>query len=233
MNVNICYLITPNFIDLTLESIHYIRKFYRHRELELNITIVGSSEFNKSQINILNKRDIKYIQFPIEGLPICHQRAYLPEILNVDKFIFLDSDTVAMTCISKLWELPMMNNIIAACQHHCIPTFHEMRKRYKFNFAPFTSLDGIFFNCGVMVIDCNQWKLNMCTDKIKDVFETYRYTDHWKKDEPCFNVVLKDRWLVLNDSWNYFPRGQFKKANITHFYGQKVTQKPVHRAFIK
>ena len=81
------------------------------------------------------------------------------------------------------------------------------------------------------VLNNKRWIDNKVVDKCLDVFKIYRHTRHWKKDEPAFNVVLKDKWLQLDESWNYFPRDKYKKVHMIHYYGQRFTQKPKHSAF--
>ena len=104
-------------------------------------------------------------------------------------------------------------------------------KSYSLHFEPFNTLTGPFFNCGVMVIDNKKWIANDIPNRCLDVLKTYRHTDHWKKDEPAFNAVLKDEWFHLDERWNYHPRNTYKKAYITHYYGQRINYKPDHDAF--
>ena len=70
-------------------------------------------------------------------LNIIHQHCMLPDFINVDRMIYLDSDTIAMTCISKLWEIDIGNKIIGAAILKPIPTFGKLVHIFSFNFKSY------------------------------------------------------------------------------------------------
>ena len=103
-NINICYCINKNHVDLTLKSISYIRKFFKNQKYKLKFFICSTDIFKLPN-------DLNYINIQSD-LNIIHQHCMLPDFINVDRMIYLDSDTIAMTCISKLWEIDIGNKII-------------------------------------------------------------------------------------------------------------------------
>ena len=224
-DIHICYLINKKFLDLTMTSIKYIRTFFKSKEHALKFYIIGIDEFEVPD-------DIIFVKSTYPELPLCWQRMYISEMLNVDKVIFLDSDTVASTCISKLWDVDLEGNTIGAVQHQLNPVMSDWIDGYELHFSPFTDIpDAPFFNCGVMVIDCKKWIENTITDKCLEVFKTYEHTPHIKKDEPAFNVALLDDWLQLDHRWNYLPKDKYKKPYIIHYYGKYFGEKPNHHEF--
>ena len=224
-SINICYLINGKSLQLTLDSMNYIKRFFRAANYNLKFYIIGIDEFNVPE-------DVTFIKSTHIELPLLWQRMYISEMLNIDKVIFLDSDTVTSTCISKLYNIDLEGNTIGAVQHQISPIMNDWIAGYNLRFAPFTDIPSApFFNCGVMVIDCKKWLERNITDKCLEVFKTYEHTRHIKRDEPAFNVALFNDWLQLDERWNYLPRGSYKKAFITHYYGQYFGSKPRHNMF--
>ena len=86
-NINICYTINNNkkYIDLTLESISSIKRFFRSKKYRLNFFIISEDKLNLPDY-------ITNIISPYKGIPLMHQRIYISELLNVDKVI--------LSCIS-------------------------------------------------------------------------------------------------------------------------------------
>ena len=198
-DINICYLIDDKFLELTLKSIEYIQKFYRGEEHQLNFFIIGTNQFDVPET-------ITYIPTCSPDLPLLHQRAFIPEMINTDKLIFLDSDTITTTCISKLWDTDLQSNIVGAVQSSQTPCVNTLIEKWDFNFAPFVhNREAMYFDAGVMMIDCVKWKANNITQKTLDVFETYQHTKYRGHDEPGFTISLANNWLSLDEKWNYIP----------------------------
>ena len=104
-NINICYVITgeDEYVNLTLKSIKYIKKTFRSKKHNLKFFVL-----NEEKIKLPSY--IKNIISPYKNIPLLWQRMYIPELLKVNKCIFLDSDTITLTCISKLWETKLNNS---------------------------------------------------------------------------------------------------------------------------
>ena len=224
--INICYLINKEYCDLTLQSIKYIKKFYKCKKYDLRFYIISNDNLS------INGMDIIHIQNPNHNLYWDWQRVYIPELLDVNKCIYLDSDTVTTTCISKLWEVNLHDKIIGAVRHYNYPTFQDAKNRfihYEKYFESFSVelLGKPFFNSGVLVIDCNKWNEFMVREKCMDDFKL----SGLPMNEPGMNRILHGKWKELDIKWNYKPTGSYTKANITHYYGEYYSYKPTHDMF--
>ena len=225
-NINICYTINNNkkYIDLTLESISSIKKFFRSKKYRLNFFIISEDKLNLPDY-------ITNIISPYKDIPLMHQRIYISELLNVDRVIFLDSDTYITTCLSKLWEIDMQDKIIGMSPHYHINTINECIelfnirnevKEYSFLFKE------QYFNAGVVLIDCKKWIKNDLTNICKDFLNIIKDTKHYKNEEFTYNIALRNHIYVLDEVWNYFPRSEFKRVKILHYYGIYNKDKPKH-----
>tara|TARA_R110002153_G_scaffold13431_2_gene49982 strand:+ start:12858 stop:13565 length:708 start_codon:yes stop_codon:yes gene_type:complete len=227
--INICYVINNNqtYIDLTLKSIDMIKKFFRSKEHDLNFYILSEEklELPSDVINVIS---------PYKNIPLLWQRMYISELIGESRVIFLDSDTIAYNCISKLWDIDIGDNIVGMSPHYCMPNIQSCIKHYKLqNYKMFEDNKhiNIFYNAGVVLIDCKKWLEKNMTEKCLKVYEHVRDSNIARNDEPVYNIVLKDQIYELSELWNYFPRDTFKKANIVHYYGKYYKHKPLHDEF--
>ena len=222
-------MIDQAYLNLTLESIDHIRTSFRSKKHTLHFYIIGIDDFEVPD-------DITYIKSTYTDLPILHQRVYIPKMLGVDRVIFIDSDTITMKCISKLWDIDLDGNVLGACQHCECDTFGRLLHNWRtLQFAPFVNVDknAPYFNCGILLIDCKQWIQQQLDIKCLDMINLYKHTKYRGYDEPGFNLVLLDKWKMLNKKWNYLPRPdeKYTRCYILHYYGEYPTGTPRHNMF--
>jgi len=227
--INICYVINDSkpFINLTLNSIYLIKKFFRSNKHVLNFYILSE---NKLEL----PNDITNIISPYKNIPLLWQRMYISELIGKSKVIFLDSDTMVYTCISKLWNIDIGDNIVGMAPHYCMHDIQSMIKHYSLqNYKMFDEKKHIkkYYNAGVVLINCNKWLEENMTSKCLKAYEHIGDTNHYKNDEPVYNIVLSDHIYELDEVWNYFPRESYKRANIVHYYGKYFKNKPFHNEF--
>ena len=227
--IHICYMIDEKYLDLTKRSIDHIKRRFKSNDHKLQFYIVGIEEFD------VDIPQTKFITSPHKDMPILWARVHLPEIIGTSKMIFIDSDTIALTCISKLWDTSLEGNIIAAAQHCACGTFGDLVLNWRtLDFSPFNKhLSMKYFNCGVMVFDCEQWLSKGLAEKCLDAIHLYRHTKYRGYDEPGFNFVLRHDWKQLDQRWNYLPLPgrPMKACHILHYYGEYPTGTPRHDKF--
>ena len=228
-DIHVCYVINNNkdFIDLTIKSAKHLRLFFRSKKYNLKIYALSEEEISLPSF-------IENIISPYKDVPLLWQRMYIPEVINSDKVIFLDSDTLAYTCISKLWEIDIGNNVIALAPHYCMHSIKDMLFHYSLNNFPlYKEKQDIkkYYNCGVSVINSKLWR----EENIKEIplkyYNHIKTTPHYRNDEPTYNVCFSGRIFELDESWNYYPNDNYKKANIIHYYGTYIKGKPFHNEF--
>ena len=227
--INICYVINdhPDYIKLTLESIEFIKKFFRSKKHILSFYIISEESINLPD-------DIINIISPYKNIPLLWQRMYIPELLNVDKVIFLDSDTVTKTCISKLWNIDIGNKLLGLSPHYCTFSIQEMLDHYNLNnFSLYNEKKNLkqYYNCGVAIINCKLWRSIKAEKICLKYYNQIKSTPHWMNDEPTYNVCFSDLIFEIDDKWNHFPRGDYKRVYITHYYGTYNKDKPYHNEF--
>lgn len=227
--IHVCYVINDNkdFLDLTIKSAKQLKLFFRSKEHDLKIYAISEMKVDLPDF-------ITNIISPHKGIPLLWQRMYIPELIESDKAIFLDSDTLAYTCISKLWNIDIGDNVIALSPHYCMHAIQEMLNHYSLGEFPlYNEKKDIkqYYNCGVSVINSKKWR----DENIKEIplkyYDQIKDTPHWKNDEPTYNVCFSDSIFELDESWNFYPKEGYQKANIIHYYGTYLKGKPFHNEF--
>ena len=231
-NINICYILNNNqeYIDLTLDSIYCIKKFLFSKKYKLKFYVISEEPLDLPDY-------IENVITPYKNIPLMHQRLYITELLDVDRVIFLDSDTINMTCISKLWETNLEDKVVGMAKHyhydnldHLIRTFGFKDKEKDKIIQDFKFKYKIekFYNGGVVLIDCKKWRELNLTRECVGFIDKLKGSNHFKNEEIIYNIVLRDKIYELDELWNYFPREKFNRCYIMHYYGVFNSSKPVH-----
>ena len=214
--MKICYLISENYLSLTLNSINYVKQFSSSPE-ELEFIIFHFGDLNSVELdNSINKIKIDKLDYPF----FIH-RALMFDKMN-EKVIFLDSDTICLTDIKKLYNINLEDNLIGAVQHNWLVDHEKAFTVYKPTEAlsKFIQKDKCkFFNAGVMLVDCKKWREINATNKIFNFFETYRGEWYDWNDEVALNCLFgRNLCKFIDDRWNYNQR-KFGRPYIKHYYG--------------
>lgn len=216
--MKICYLISEDYLSLTLNSINYVRRFSSSKDdLEFVIFHFGDLEHIKLD------KDISKVKIDRLDYPFFLHRALMFDKLD-EKIIFLDSDTICLTDIGKLYNIDLEDNLIGAAQHNWLINHNKAFTVYK----PTDKLeefvkkdDAPFFNAGVMLVDCKKWKEINATSKIFSIFETYRGQYYDWNDEVALNCLFgRDMCRFIDERWNY-NKMKFGRPFIKHYYGHK------------
>ncbi|HMB65256.1 MAG TPA: glycosyltransferase [Patescibacteria group bacterium] len=152
----------------------------------------------------------------------------MPEFVKnekVDKFLYLDCDTVTLGDLSVLYEKSIEQKALAAVKD-------SMSKEIlRIYFYP-----GLkdYFNSGVMLINLKKWKQFNLKEKAEEFFKNYgQYII--RADQDILNCLFKDDWKELDLKYNLdLKRGRksykiASQAVILH-YSDKI--KPWHYLFV-
>lgn len=130
-------------------------------------------------------------------------RAALPKLFpEHDRILTLDFDTLVVSDISNLWNIPMGKNYVAGVID-----------------IPLAAANPNYINAGVVLWNLSQLRDGMCDKLIRTLnTKAYRYPE-----QDAINDLCKDRIYLLNGAYN---SGSFTKTNgspkILHFAGQGI-----------
>jgi lipopolysaccharide biosynthesis glycosyltransferase len=214
--MKICYLISEDYLSLTLNSINYIKKFAScENELEFILFHFGDLDEVNLEGGVLKRKIPRY------DYPFFIHRALMFDSLD-EKVIFMDSDTICLTDISKLYNIDLEGNLLGVAAHNWLLTHKEAFKVYKptVQLEKFIKRDDFtFFNAGVMLVDCKKWRELDATTKIFSFFENYRGEWYDWNDEVALNCLFgRNLCKFIDTRWNYNETG-FGRPFIKHYYG--------------
>lgn len=148
----------------------------------------------------------------------------LPDIISVDRLIYLDSDMVVNSSLSELWQMPLEDNYVAAVED---ANGKKYAKRYNLQ-------DGSkFFNTGTMLINCVKWHENHIPHKAVKMSMENTGTN-FCYDQTVLNQLFEGKVKFIDYKWNllycplnvwptYEDRIQYKNAiknpSIIHYVG--------------
>lgn len=215
--MKICYLISEDYLNLTLNSISYIKKF-NSANTKLEFIIFHFGDLDHIKISGVTKKKIPRLDYPF----FLHRGLMFDEF--DEKVIFMDSDTICMTNISKLYNIDLDSNLLGAAQHNWLTTHKEAFKIYKPTELLEKSIicdDFPFFNAGVMLVNCSLWKELNVTKKVLNFYEKYKGEWYDWNDEIALNCLFgRARCKFIDSRWNY-NEDTFGKPFIKHYYGHK------------
>ena len=176
----------------------------------------------------------KYLKKFTKKLPLRHYysmttyyRLFIAEMFpEYDKAIYIDSDTIVLGDISRLYATDVSNHLIAGCKEQAMEQV-DVYGTYVEKVIGISRHE--FFNAGIMLINCDKFR----TQKILDKFVFYLgiYDFIVTQDEDYLNLVCKDQVLWLDQKWNTeLAAGleynyDVKTANILHYI---MVNKPWH-----
>jgi lipopolysaccharide biosynthesis glycosyltransferase len=213
--MKICYLIDKKYYNLTKTSINYIKTFYKSND-PLEVYLFHFGDLKDVEV----ESDYKLVEIKKLDYPFFIHRCFLFDCFN-EKIIFIDSDTVCQTNIKKLYDISLEGKTLGVAQHAELQTHSRA-------FTLYTPTDEIrehvilddypFFNAGVMLVDCKEWRNNKFTSKVLSLFEKYRGEKYDWNDEVAFNLILgRNHVKFIDQRWNY--KKTDTRPFIAHYYG--------------
>lgn len=147
-------------------------------------------------INILHcKKQFSHIS------PSALYRLFIPKIINVNKIIYIDVDTVVLADIKELWDMPC--KYISACKDP-LSDYHSYKK-LKIN-------KNHYFNTGVLLM--NLEAIRQDKNYLSNIIEASKNPYISLSDQDIFNIAFD--LDLLPPEWNVFSKD----------YGQKYIENP-------
>lgn len=233
--IPIFFACDDNFVKYTIVTMKSIMqnaskdKNYRLYILNTNI----GEKYKKIAFDVIKEHsnfelifeDVKdYIDSIKEKLPLrdyysatTYFRLFISEMHpELDKAIYIDSDTIVKGDISKLFDYELGNNLVGACHEQAMIQTDVYGKYVEINLG----LNRYnFFNAGLLVINLKLWREECVLDQFLDLITIYncRVT----QDEDYLNIICENRVCWICDSWNVEVYEEIKYAdediNMIHY----------------
>ena len=240
--INIFYACDNNFVKYAMVSIKSLTE-NADKSRKYRIHILSASDISKDtkeKFDVFNtgnteitfesaEKELLYFQ---EQLPIrdyytktTYYRMFIADMYpSLDKAIYIDSDTVVLGDVSKLYDTDIRDNLIGACHEQAMLQTEEYGRYVE----EVCGIDReLYFNAGVLLINCSMFRERKIAQKFTELLYDYNFVV--TQDEDYLNVLCQDRVFWLDSSWNTEVFGVLPcpedKINIIHYI---MTSKPWH-----
>lgn len=155
--------------------------------------------------------------------PVCWYRYLIPTLFpNYDKCIYLDSDTILMDDVSKLFSYKLGKYAIGAIRDKKVQTILEIREyiRNAIGISPKK-----FVNSGVMLMNLKEMRRIDYISILVKMIKKYN-VDLLGPDQEYMNVILRNSIKTIPYRWNTEPAKKIpKNTKIIHY---NLFNKPWH-----
>lgn len=241
--IPIFYACDDAFVKYTIVSlksmIENASKDYLYKVYVLNTNIgnemrekLSALENENFEINFTDVSD--YLSSVTKDLPIRHYyskttyyRFFIAEMFTeYSKAIYIDSDTIVLGDISKLYETDIGDCYLGACHEQAMVQV-DVYGTYCEKVVGVSRHN--FFNAGVMLLNCKQFRDKCVLKKFLNYLWEYNFVV--TQDEDYLNLICKDQVFWLDQKWNTeLTQGlsynyDVTTANILHYI---MVNKPWH-----
>jgi FkbM family methyltransferase len=229
--ISICLTIDENYAEPCRVVITSILKNANNDDI-INFYILhsGLNENHKNKIYLLKRiKDfsVQFIQINIGDfeVPVTkgthfkktnYFRLRIPSLIHeIDKVIYLDTDIIVNSSLQNLFNIHLDNFALAAVPS-ATPNANNHLKRLKID------KKYKYINSGVLVINCEYWRLNNIEDKIFSYIHNNPPAYFLNVDQDAINGLLFDKIKYLNNKWNYEIRTDTDKSVENLNYNQSI-----------
>ncbi len=241
--IPIFYACDDAFVKYTIVSlksmIENASKDYQYKIYVLNTSISEEMAeklraLQNDEFEIILTNVNEYLESVKNELPIRHYysnttyyRLFIAEMfIEYDKAIYIDSDTIVLGDISKLYLTDIGDSYAGAC--------HEQAMEQVDVYGTYCeSVVGVsrhnFFNAGLMLINTAQFREKQVLRRFVEMLGEYNFIV--TQDEDYLNAICKDHIFWLDQKWNTeltdgleYPY-DYKTAYILHYI---MVNKPWH-----
>ena len=241
--IPIFYACDDNFVKYTIVSLHSMMqnasKDHNYHVYVLHTNI--SAEMQKKVLKLANDRFTisfenvtSYLDSISDRLPIrdyysktTYFRLFIAEMFpQYSKVVYIDSDTVVQGDISQMYLTDIGDAYVGACHEQAMVQVDE----YGTYAEKVVGVDrNFFFNAGVLLINCKQFRAHHVLDKFTHLLGEYTFVV--TQDEDYLNLICKDWVYWLDQRWNTEIFGNIpypiQEAKVLHYI---MTSKPWHYA---
>ena len=156
---------------------------------------------------------------------VYYYRAFIAQLFPIyEKAVYIDSDTILMDDIGKLFDIDLGDKVIAAMADTKVEMIPEFR--YYVNNAvgvPYKE----YVNSGVLVMNLKKLRKMHYLKTMVDLIEEYD-VNLVAPDQDYLNVILQGKIKYLDKCWNMEPKEEGKLPKDTKLVHFNLCNKPWH-----
>ncbi|WP_179124005.1 glycosyltransferase family 8 protein [Marinococcus halophilus] len=184
-----------------------LRQVADYFHTNINFVTIDRSQFNN--IYLAEHENSYHIS------ETAYYRLLLPHGLDssIEKFLYIDCDTIVKTDVTALWEQELDDAVLAAAEN-----FGGV-DRFEALGIPYSSG---YFNSGILMVNAWQWRRNRITEKVISFIQRNEDKMYYH-DQDGLNAVLYSLRKELHPRWNTMT-SMFTDKLPPDRYGKKVIE---------
>lgn len=212
----IVYSTDSNYVKLTCVSIYSLLKHNRIESLEI---IVFSNDLNEVD-KLLIKNTVEIFGSPLQIIELGRRlelialekklpplsgsfSQYLKLLLgyllpDIEKVIYLDSDTLILKSINDLIHFDLGNNLIAG-----VIDIGVNKSSALFEDSDILEVDN-YINTGVLIIDLNLWRIKNADLKVEYILKKFEGRSWRNQDQSIINLALQKDVKTISFEYNFY-----------------------------
>lgn len=165
------------------------------------------------EVRLIKLDGQRFARFPaLNGSWATYYRLFAFEMMEAERFLYLDADTITDTDCSVLERLPLPGVPVAWVPEAPLSKAVDRRVANRLG----NSETDFYFNAGVMLINGAEWRRGNISSRAMESLAKDR-PDFW--DQSALNVVLFKKSLVLEDRFNSVANMRKHWPSLKNGYG--------------
>ncbi|OCG66707.1 glycosyl transferase family 8 [Gilliamella sp. Nev5-1] len=236
--INIAYCTDSNYLEHVGVSITSIMLNNMHNNIHFHVFLYDVSPKDQQKLQKISPLINIYI-IPFEELAkykdhksnkITHInrsmyiRLSVPKLLygKIDKFIYLDADTLCFSDISPILNINI-DSVICAVTPDSLDKQNMLKNKERLELASES-----YFNSGFLYININNWIGFDTENKANKTLLSAKKERLIYPDQDVLNIVLQNQVLYIDPNWNYLFTWMDDKQKETFFYNKKSLPYIIH-----
>jgi lipopolysaccharide biosynthesis glycosyltransferase len=174
--------------------------------LEAHEAMFRRQATDRANVHLLPADD-RFLALPASDRPqmsyisnAMYLRLFLPAMLPaaVERFLYVDVDTLCLGDLSELFELPLGDRILAAA----VDRHNDQMSGYGgLPGGEHLDADAPYFNSGVLLINAVRWRELRVSERCFEYLAAHQGRLRFP-DQDALNLVSYGQWLQLDPQWN-------------------------------
>ena len=229
---NVLISIDDGYLDRACET---LLSFKNHNDVFFNVYLLyeelKTSTISKLEKYILEKQIGKLIPIKIDlsmvNLPlnisyiskVTYYRLFAPYFISESRFLYIDCDIICQGNISQFYNMDFENNAIIGCPNMLDSSKIYLDSVMKSNVG--ISLDDVYINAGVLLIDVENYKKFIKMDELIDFINNTNLLLEFQ-DQDVINHVFHKVTKLADNLYNFQMNGvdtglENYQAPIVHY----------------
>jgi lipopolysaccharide biosynthesis glycosyltransferase len=132
---------------------------------------------------------------PLNGSLAAYYKLVIPELIKVDRYLYLDTDILCDVDLSPLEEVSMEGVSVAWVSEAPMDKAFDRKVALDLGNNP----DHLYFNSGVLLVNALEWKKQDVTAK---TLEYLTHNEALIREQSALNVVLHQRTIPIDEKYN-------------------------------